>query len=151
MNIGKICSHNVVAADAETSVLEGARLMRHNHVGSLVVTKQEGQGARPAGMITDRDLIVEVMAEEIDPNSVTLGDTMTPYPLAAREDDEAFDVLNAMRSKGVRRIPVVDANGLLVGVLAVDDILRMISREMADLVGLIQKEYDTEVRLRKAI
>lgn len=151
MNIGKICNHNVVSADADASVLEGARLMRHNHVGSIIVTKQEGQAARPVGIITDRDLIVEVMAEEIEPNSVTLGDAMTPYPLAAREDDEPFDVLNAMRSKGVRRIPVIDDDGLLVGVLAIDDILRMISREMADLVGLIQKEYDTEVRLRKVI
>jgi CBS domain-containing protein len=151
MNIGKICNRNVLAADVDTSVLEAARMMRHNHVGSIIVTESEGESAKPVGIITDRDLVVEIMAEEIDPQNVTLGDAMTRNPLSACEDDEPYDVLEAMRNKGVRRIPVVDRDGLLTGVLAVDDILRKLSHEMADLVALIQKEYDTEVRLRKII
>jgi len=151
MIIGKICNRKVVAADVDSSVLEAARMMRHYHVGSIIVTEGEANGARPVGIITDRDLAIEIMAEEIDPQRVTLGNAMTSNPLAAREDDEHYEVLEAMRGKGVRRIPVVDQNGLLVGVLAVDDLLRVISHEMAGLVALVQKEYDTEVRLPKII
>ena len=151
MNIGKLCNHNVVSANEDTSVLEAARLMRHSHVGSIIITRDEGRGARPVGIITDRDLTVEIMAEGIDPESVTVGDAMTSSPLSAREDDEPFEVLEAMRSKGVRRIPVIDNQGLLVGVLAVDDIMRMLFHEMGNLVSLYHREFETEARLRSVV
>lgn len=151
MNIGKICNRKVVTADADTSVIEAAKLMRYNHVGSVVVTKSEGQGVRPVGIITDRDLTIEILAEDIDPQCVTVGDAMSRYPLAAHEDDDSYDVLDAMRKKGVRRIPVIDNEGALVGVLAVDDILRMVFYEIGSMVSLIRKEFETEERLRKAI
>lgn len=151
MYIGKICNRNVVSADANTNVVEAARMMRHNHVGSIIVTHDGDKGTRPVGIITDRDLVIEIMAEEIDPGTVTVGDVMTRYPLAAYEDDEPYVVLEAMRNKGVRRIPVIDSDGMLVGVLAVDDILQMISRELGNMMTLVQREYDTEVHLRRVI
>jgi len=141
----------MITSDDDTNLVEAARLMRHNHVGSIIVTRQDGKGIRPVGIITDRDLAVEILAEEIDPQRVTLEDIMTRNPLMAYEDDDAYEVLDAMRSKGVRRIPVIDREGLLIGVLAIDDILRMIFHELGNLVALIQKEYETELRLRKAI
>lgn len=151
MNVGNICNRKVIFAEVGTNLLDASKLMREHHVGSLIATRRETGGDRPLGIITDRDLVVEVMAEEIEPQSVTLEDAMTRHPLIAYESDDVFEVLERMREKGVRRIPVVNSEDYLVGVLAIDDILRMIFHELGNLVSLVKKEYETEVKLRKAV
>jgi CBS domain-containing protein len=151
MNVGNICNRKVIFADVGTNLLDASKLMREHHVGSLIATRRETGGDRPLGIITDRDLVVEVMAEEIEPQSVTLEDAMTRHPLIAYESDDVYEVLERMREKGVRRIPVVNSEDYLVGVLAIDDILRMIFHELGNLVSLVKKEYETELKLRKAV
>jgi len=151
MNVGNICNRKVIFADVGINLLDASKLMREHHVGSIIVTQRETGGDRPLGIITDRDLVVEVMAEEIEPQNVTLKDAMTRHPLIAYESDDCYEVLERMREKGVRRIPVVNSEGFLVGVLAIDDILRMMFHEMGNLVSLVKKEYETEVRLRTAV
>jgi len=151
MNVGKICNRKVVSADVETSLTDAAKLMRQFHVGTIIVTREETGGAKPVGIITDRDMVVEVLAEEIEPQRLALEDAMTRQPLIAMEDDDSFEVLERMREKGVRRIPVVNGQGYLVGVLASDDILRMIFHELGNLVSLVKKEYEAEQKLRKAV
>lgn len=150
MNVGHICNRKVIHADLETGVIDAARMMREQHVGSLIVTCREAAGLRPVGIITDRDLVVEVMAEEIEPQRLALEDAMSGHPLIAYESDDSYEVLERMREKGVRRIPVVNSEGYLVGVLAIDDILRMIFHELGNLVSLVKREYEAEVRMRKA-
>lgn len=148
MRVGKVCNRELVALDKTGNVLDAARLMRKHHVGSVVVTSSDGDGLRPVGVITDRDLVVEIMAEEIEAGSVSVEDIMTRYPVVARDDDDVYDVLENMQVKGVRRVPVVDGMGFVVGVLALDDLLALLSTQLGNIATLITKGQQTERRLR---
>ena len=122
MRVGEVCNREVIVANREESVL-AAKLMRDNHVGDLVVVESQAQRRAPVGIITDRDLVVEILAKEVDPNAVIIGEAMSEELVTAAEDEEFMAVVKRMRQHGVRRVPVVDAQGGLVGLLAVDDVL----------------------------
>ncbi|MBI2969847.1 MAG: CBS domain-containing protein [Gammaproteobacteria bacterium] len=151
MLVGKVCNRELVAMDKSGDLLAAAKLMREHHVGSVVVTSSDGDGLRPVGMVTDRDLVVEIIAAEVDIQSVSLEDIMTRYPIVAREDDELYDVLESMRTKGVRRVPVLDRKGFVVGVLALDDVLNVLAKELGAIASLIDREKQTEERVRAAL
>lgn len=148
MNIGKYCTRNIITADKETSIVEAAKLMRQHHVGSLVVVSRDTDGDRPIGILTDRDIVVEVLAEEVAVDSVTIEDVMTRSPVTAREDEDIFTTMETMRAKGIRRIPVTDSLGLLAGILSSDDLLGVIYEEMGNMVSLISHEQIEELRKR---
>lgn len=150
MNIGKYCTRNVITADIDSNIIEAAKVMRQHHVGSLVVVSRDNDGARPVGIVTDRDLVIEVLAEEVPVDSVTIEDVMTRSPITAREDDDVFTTMQTMRSKGIRRIPITDSLGLLVGILTSDDLLAVIYEEMGNLVSLISHEQMEEYRKRSS-
>ena len=148
MKIGEICSRTVVVASKESSVTEVAKLMRTHHVGSVVVVDEGVGGVRPIGIITDRDLVVEVLAQEVSVDAVALVDVMSRGPVAAHEDDNLWDTLRMMRDKGVRRSPVVNAQGHMVGLVSVDDMLDLLAEELNDLVKLINQEQKQERKAR---
>ena len=144
MSVGNVCNREVVVADRADDLIEVAKLMRRYHVGSVIVVEHEGEAARPIGIITDRDLVVEVLAEEVDCATVGLEDVMSPAPFTAREEDDLYDIIEVMRNKGVRRVPVVDDDGFLVGVLTVDDVLWNLSQELGNIVSLIERQPRAE-------
>lgn len=148
MNVGSACNREVIVADRSSGVLEVARLMRDYHVGSIVVTEADEGGMRPVGIVTDRDLVVEILAQEVDARAVVLEDVMTHYPVAANEDDDLEYAVELMRDKGVRRVPVVDNSGFVVGILSMDDLLWEMSREFDSIASLVQREQRNEVRRR---
>lgn len=150
MRVGEVCNREVIVANREESVLAAAKLMRDNHVGDLVVVESQAQRMAPVGIITDRDLVVEILAKEVDPDAVTIGEAMSEELVTAAEDEEFMAVVKRMRRRGVRRMPVVDAQGGLVGLLAVDDVLDLIAEELADLVGIIVREQRYERERRPA-
>jgi signal-transduction protein with cAMP-binding, CBS, and nucleotidyltransferase domain len=130
MSVGEICNRETVIVEKSASILETARLMRSHHVGSIVVMESGSESARPAGIITDRDLVVEVLAANLDIERVTVGDVMSFELMTARESDGIWDTIHRMRTKGVRRVPVVDAQDALAGILSMDDLLaRLVKRE----------------------
>ncbi len=149
MRVGEICNRTVVIAKKDLDITEVAKLMRTHHVGSVVVVDETVDGVRPIGIITDRDLVIEVLAQEVPLEAVSLADIMTPDPIIAREDDTIWDTLRRMRDKGVRRSPVVNTRGLLVGLVSVDDMLDLLAEELTDLVKLINQEqkHEREVRV----
>lgn len=147
-NLGKICNREVVVVDGDCNVLEATRLMREHHVGSLVVVTRNNGGVKPVGVITDRDIVIEILAEDIPLDSVTIGDVMTRPAVTARKDDSVLEAMERMRTIGVRRMPVVDADGLLIGIISVDDMLEIIAEEMSDLIALISREQKREKKLR---
>src|SRR5512143_1406817 len=106
MNVGEICNRVVVFAEREMRLGEAARLMRDEHVGSLVVMDRTPAGRTPVGMITDRDIVVAAVAKEVDPFTLTVGEVMRPDVVTVRETDSEFDALRLMRHRGVRRLPV---------------------------------------------
>ncbi|HSN72836.1 MAG TPA: CBS domain-containing protein [Steroidobacteraceae bacterium] len=148
MSVGNICVRHVFTIGADADVVEAARRMRELHVGFLIVVDPAVGDDLPVGVLTDRDLVLEVLAQDVDPHAVAVKDIMTPDPLIAREDDELHDTLLRMRAAGVRRVPVSDDSGKLVGVLSVDDVVGFLNEAVQDLAGAISRELNVERRLR---
>jgi CBS domain-containing protein len=122
--------------------------MREHHVGFLVVHQLGDDLRRPIGVVTDRDLVVQVMAKRADPEALKVDDVMTRQPLIAIESEDLSDLLQAMRLGGVRRVPVVDVRGALTGVVAIDDAFDVITTFMCDITGSIKHEQRVERRAR---
>lgn len=148
MGLSDICNRSVVVTLAKTSVQDAARLMREHHVGSLVVVEETARGRRPVGIVTDRDVVVEVVAVGVAPGTVTVGEIMVPELVTALEADEAWDAIRLMRERGVRRLPVVADDGLLVGIVTVDDLLELIAEQIGDLCRVAAAEQTREARSR---
>jgi CBS domain-containing protein len=148
MKVGEYCKHAVVSIRAGADAADAARLMRDEHIGFLVVYRDDEELRKPIGVLTDRDLVLGVMAPDVSPSSVSVGDVMTRQPLIANETDEFQDMLQAMRLAGVRRVPVVDIRGALVGVIAIDDAIEVITGLMCEIAGSIKSEQRQEWRLR---
>ncbi len=130
LNAGDICTRSVAFAHGYMPVDEAARMMREEHVGSLVVVDNAPEGRVVVGMLTDRDIVTAIVAKAVDPSVVTVGEAMSGDVVTVREDDSIIDVLGTMRRKGVRRVPVVDARGTLVGLVALDDLLELVAQEL---------------------
>ena len=150
MRIGEICKRNVISIGARVDVVEAAKLMRDKHVGFLVVIRESDEIRRPVGVLTDRDIVLEVIAGDVSPRSVTVEDVMSRQPLVAREDDDLSEVLQAMRVGGIRRVPVVDMRGSLSGIAAIDDAVDFITGLLCDVSGSIKNEQRQEWRTRPA-
>lgn len=148
MKAGEICNHNVVTVSPRDSIRTAAELMRQHHVGDVVVAEDRGGLLTPLGILTDRDIVVEVIAESVGLDDVTVRDTMTDQLVTANEDDDLLATLMEMRKNGVRRLPVVDDNGRLVGILTADDVIGLVARELAELWALIVRQQGRESELR---
>jgi predicted transcriptional regulator len=148
MKVIEYCKRAVIAINAKADAVDAAKLMREEHVGFLIVYRDGDELQKPIGVLTDRDLVLGVMAREVDPHSVTVNDVMTGQPLIANDNDELSDLLQAMRLAGIRRVPVVDVRGALVGVMAVDDAIDVVTGLMCDIAGSIKSEQRQEWRAR---
>lgn len=148
MSVGQICNRDTVIVRKEDSIIEAAKLLREFHVGSVVVVEDAAGGVKPVGILTDRDLVVEILAAELDPATVSVGDIMSYELTTAHEEDGLWDVLQRMQSKGVRRVPVVNAQGLLAGILTSDDLLELLASELGQLVKVIGRERQREESAR---
>ncbi len=149
MRIGEICTRNVVYCGARASMLEVAQLMRNSHVGDVVVVEQYNGERLPIGILTDRDLVIEVMAKEVDPSSVVARDLMSAELITGSENETVYDVVARMRAKGVRRIPIVNEHGGLIGIVTMDDLVRALGEELAMLGGIVAREQFQEGQLRR--
>ena len=148
--IASVCNRAVAFTTRDTTVASAAKLMRHGHVGSLVIVEQMNGGKRvPVGMVTDRDIIVEVIATGLDPAVITVGDIMSQDLVVGRESDSVLETLEVMRFKGVRRLPTVDRDGQLVGIVTVDDLLEILAEELNELARIVAREQSREVSTRK--
>ena len=149
MPIGSLCNRNVVFAARDTTIADAANLMRHQHVGDVVVIdKVDGQHL-PVGIVTDRDIVVEVIAMGVDAKVLTLGDILIGSLITAEELDEREDTLRLMCLKGIRRLPVVNSTGGLVGIVTVDDLIGELALELTEISKLTLKEQRREMQFRK--
>jgi CBS domain-containing protein len=122
--------------------------MRDRHVGFLVVTEQRKGRRMPVGVLTDRDIVVQVIARDVDPHGLTVGDVMTREPVSAAETDDLSVVLQHLRNAGLRRVPVVDKEGALAGVFAIDDAINVVSGLLDDIAGTVAYQPIVEQQLR---
>jgi CBS domain-containing protein len=145
MSVGEICNREVIVIDHLENITDAARLMRRHHVGNVVVVRTEGDGTRkPVGILTDRDIVIELLARDVNLDTLSVGDAMSYDLLTLNENDEADEAIKQMRAQGVRRAPVVDSEGALVGILAMDDVIELLSEQLSDLVALLKREQQVE-------
>lgn len=147
MRTGDLCRRKVVTAKADTPLADVSKLMRKEHVGSVVVV-DKAQPRRPIGIVTDRDIVIEVVAAGLDANGVTAGDIMTPSPVVTHADDDALWALKIMRDRGIRRLPVVDKDEQLIGLVALDDLMQYVGTALSDMAQLIGSERVWETARR---
>jgi len=148
MPIGDICNREVVIMRRNDTVQEAARLMRQQHVGDVLVVDERDSVQVPIGIVTDRDLVVEIMASDVQRPLVSVGDIMSPEIATIKESAGVFEAIQYMRAKGVRRLPVVSDSGALVGILTLDDLLELLSEELLELSKLVRYEQKKEIGTR---
>jgi CBS domain-containing protein len=148
MPVGEICNRQVVVAPKSLSVSEAAQLMRSRHVGDVVVIEERGGRTHPVGIVTDRDIVVEVVAAGVNPDALTVADIIGPELTTVSESEGVYEAFFYMRSKGVRRMPVVDREGVLVGIVTLDDLLSLLAEEMSELAKLVSREKQREATVR---
>jgi len=110
---------------------------------------ESARGRIPVGMLTDRDIAIAVVAQALDPRTLTAGEVMSGELVTANEQDDMLDTLQRMRRRGVRRVPVLTAAGTLAGIVTLDDLLELVAEQLGDVVKAIATEQSREARARK--
>jgi CBS domain-containing protein len=136
MKVGTLLRRDPATISPATPCSVAAQQMRDARMGSLVVV----EAGQPIGMLTDRDLVVRVLAEGLDPEKVLVGDAMSERPIFVTDTQDAGAVLRLMRELVVRRIPVLNERRELVGVVSLDDLLVALADELAQAAELVRKE-----------
>jgi CBS domain-containing protein len=149
MLLNTFCVLDVACCTPRTTVLEAAHLMRRKHTGDLVVVEDDELKQEPLGVITDRDIVVEVLAKGLDPATTLVGSVMRTPVVIARDDEDSAQALERMRMHGVRRMPVVGSRGKLVGIVTVDDMLKRLAQETNTLTEILSHEQRQEERQRR--
>jgi CBS domain-containing protein len=148
MLVNECCNPDVVSCGPDTVVQEVAALMRKHHVGCVVVTDAEDT-RMPIGIVTDRDIVVETVAPELDVNTITAGDIMSAPVVTVRDTESLPETLQLMRTYKVRRIPVVTESGALSGIVTVDDVINLLAQELQTITGAITSQPMLEARIRR--
>ena len=149
LTTGEICTRSVTIAFKLTPVDKAARLMRENHVGCLVVVDEVVGKRIVVGLLTDRDIVTAVVAADLAPSALCVEDVMTTNLVTAHEDDSLIDLIQTMRRKGVRRVPVVGLQDELTGIVTLDDVLDILVEELGLLVAAIDNEGKRERAMRQ--
>lgn len=155
MVVGDVCNRDVVFVNREVTVHAACKLMRHYHVGSLVVVDDAGGvvGAGnirvPVGILTDRDVVIEINAMDLDPKVITAGDIMSPELVTAPESLGVSETIELMRFRGVRRLPIVNGENRLVGIVTIDDLLAVLAENISAIARVVSREHMHEGRRRK--
>jgi CBS domain-containing protein len=149
MEVGKLCTVDTVYCARDESVQGAALLMRKHHVGDIVVVDDADGDRVPAGIVTDRDIVVSVVALGLDPAGLQVGDIMTDDLLTADEHDDVSVTIERMRLRGIRRVPVVGDGGRLAGIVSADDLLGFLAEEMEDLARISPYQQQHERRVRQ--
>lgn len=149
MEVGKLCIVDTVSCTRDETVQGAALLMRKHHVGDIVVVDEPDGERSPVGIVTDRDIVVSVIALGLDPLGLEVGDIMSDDLLVAGEHEDVDSVIERMRQRGIRRVPVVGEDGRLAGIVSADDLLGYLAEEMEDLSRISPYQQNQERRARQ--
>lgn len=136
MAVSQMMSQDITSLPGNASIMDAAKFMTDMNVGSVIVM----DGSKPMGILTDRDIMIRAMVEGRDPNTTAIRDIMVSPVATVSEDNDILDVTHMMSEKKVRRCPVVNSNGMLVGMIALDDILISLGQEMQDIASVLKFE-----------
>jgi len=149
VTLNDICTLNVAFCARDTNLLHAARLMRERHTGPLVVVDDPDGERTPAGIVTDRDIVVEALANELDPAKTTVANIMGTRLVIGSAEEALPEAIERMRQHGVRRLPVIARTGRLVGIVTLDDLLTLHARQANALAEIVSKEQTHEQRARR--
>ncbi len=149
MPINECCSVGVVCCGPNASLPEVAELMRKHHVGDVVVVEKKDGERVPLGIVTDRDIVIETVALQLDVKVFTAGDIMATPLVTVREDEGFIETLRLMRNYKIRRLPVVTEAGTLYGIVTSDDIINLLAAELSLMTSAIVSQPVKEARLRR--
>lgn len=144
MKVERIYTRSIVGTKRGCTIEEAARMMRKFHIGALLVMGDEPQARDIVGIVTDRDLVLQAVAEGLAPGEVTVGEVMTPEVVTVAEDADLHEALERMRSAGVRRLLVKEADGTAAGILSLDDVVDGLSADLASLAHVVKNEMRGE-------
>lgn len=136
MTVYACCRTDVVTVGPEASLRNVAKLMEEESVGSVVVVEDE----KPVGIVTDRDLALRAFVNRMDPETTHVREIMSHDPIVLEGSMGLFEAMEFVRGKGVRRMPVVDENGMLRGIITVDDIIRLLVEELSCVANILEEE-----------
>lgn len=148
MRVQDICTHHVAHIVATESLIEAAVMMRERHVGNVVVVENLDGKRRPIGILTDRDIIVAVVAAGLTPETLLVSDVMSKPVYCCGGTQDVFDAVAIMREHGVRRLPVLDEQGYLAGIIAADDIWIALSNQLKILGEITVRGRIGEIKRR---
>lgn len=154
LTAGEFCNRQVVVAHPAEPLMTAAQRMLDRHVGCVIIVEEQPDGRHPIGVLTDRDIVVAVLARtDRHLHAVQVGDVMSEQIVTVNEDESLYDVLKQMRAFGVRRVPVVDARGVLQGLIAFDDLVELLQEQITDLANLLtrQRQREAEAHARPTL
>ena len=149
MQLKDLCVLDVAFCTRDITINHAAKLMREHHAGDLVVIDNADEEREPVGIITDRDIVVEVLGRGRDPSKTTVGEVMSKQLVIASGSEDASQALQRMVAHGVRRIPIVDDEQYVMGIVTLDDMLRVHAEQATNLAHIVSKEQSREQRARR--
>lgn len=145
MKVSECVTHEVATIDAGATVAAAAARMREHNAGDLVVVKGEGARLVPIGILTDRDIAIDVVGRGLDCEEASVADVMQSKLVMISTDDDIGVALRSMSRSGVRRAPAVDAHGLLRGILSMDDLIGVLAGDLLRISRLIRRGREHEL------
>ena len=134
MDVDRIMSRNVASVPKKANLLEAAKLMDDESVGCVLILDGD---EKPVGILTDRDLVVRGVAKGHAVEKTTVESVMSAHPFTVHRDEPIMLVARKMADKGIRRVPVVDEKGSVVGLVSVDDLLTVFISELSNVAAAI--------------
>lgn len=149
MKLKELCILDVACCHKGTTIAAAARLMRQHHTGDLVITDDSDGMREPLGILTDRDIVMDVVAKSRDPDRTLVSEIMTIPLVVAAGSEDVETAIERMRTHGVRRLPIVDDSGVVLGILTLDDFYRALAEHTTQLAAIVAKEQTREHRGRR--
>jgi CBS domain-containing protein len=140
MNVGEVCSRETYCIGPNEPLAEAARALLQRHVGALVVIGHRNESIVPVGIVTDRDIVCGQLARKADLFCLSVADVMTPDPLVLAETLDLSEAIRRLQCRSVRRAPVVNASGELIGIVSIDDLLPVMAHDLSGLASLLERQ-----------
>ena len=139
---------DVVFVDQDMPIIEVAKLMRDRSVGDVIVTKFSDKKSKPVGIITDRDLVLSIIADKKSPETMRASDLMIHPVTVAKDTDGIYELIKTMKKEGIGRLPVVDEEGGLIGIITAKKLLQLLSEEFNDLINFNRKSPRKDITIQ---
>ena len=149
MKLKEFCVLVVACCPPSATIAEAARLMRQHHTGDLIVTDDSDGTREPVGIVTDRDIVMEVIAKGRDIDRTRVSEVMATPVVVASGSENVGAAIDRMRTHGVRRLPIVDDAGIVLGIITLDDLYRELAEHTAALAAIVSKQQTREQRSRR--